>query len=126
MEESVTGKQWEREITEAIPLSRRDGIGFEAQAESLTLRKSLDGSSTIKKREGSNLWTDPDRLVHVGVEHVEILFCDFNFVSKIWSKSSAENKFREGGVDLKKVKGVWKNHFGKLEYELKKKIMENN
>lgn len=50
-----------------------------------------------------------------GWNHVEILFYGFNFVSKIGSKSSAENKFGEGDINLRKVKGFLKSHFRKLE-----------
>lgn len=46
---------------------------------------------------------------------MEILFYGFNFVSKIGSKSSAENKFGEGDINLRKVKGFLKSHFRKLE-----------
>lgn len=86
---------------EVISLSRRDGTGFRAQVESLDLYKSIGSSAIINKWKAICTQKDPDRLIHV-----EILFCGFNFVSKILSKSSAENKFGERGIDLKKVKGV--------------------
>lgn len=44
-------KQGEEEVTEEMSLSRRDGAGFRAQLESLALYKSIDNSSTVKKKE---------------------------------------------------------------------------
>lgn len=41
--------QREKEIMEAISLSRRDGTGLRAQVESLALYKSVDSSASTKK-----------------------------------------------------------------------------
>lgn len=94
-------------IAEAISLNRKDETVFRAQVESLALYKSTNGSFTFKKREGIIYGQIQIDRYMWGWEHVEIIFCGFNFVSKIQSKSSsAENKFWEGGVDLKKMRGV--------------------
>lgn len=70
-------------MTETLSLSRRDGTGFNAQPESLTLYKSIDNSSTVKKREGKIYGQIQIDWYMWGWEHVEIPFCGFNFVSKI-------------------------------------------
>lgn len=81
--ESFIVKQRQEEIAETISLSRRDGTGFRAQLESLTLYKSIDSSSTVKRREGKIYGQIQIDWYMRGWEHVEIPFCGFNFVSKI-------------------------------------------
>lgn len=66
-----------------MSLSRRDGPGFRTQLESWALYKSTDSSSPVKKRESKIYGQIQIDWYMWGWECVEILFCGFNFVSKI-------------------------------------------